>query len=173
MLWGNRLYRMFIKPTKFHNTALLFGLSMVRFVSRCKITTFPQTRKGIEKILLQRIVFGCILHELPLMYHELSLIGCFTRITVNVPRIVIKLVVLHELPLMYHELSLIGCFTRIAINVPRIVINCFEDIASGCGWLQQPCHADVGLRDGGHLWLRQTGIRPSQYKNPTLHIGVW
>ena len=41
------------------------------------------------------------------MYHELSLIGCFTRITVNVPRIVIKLVVLHELPLMYHELSLI------------------------------------------------------------------
>ena len=65
---------MFIKPTKYHSTALLFGSSMVRFVSRCKITTFPQTRKGIEKILLQRIVFGCFLHELPLMYHELSLI---------------------------------------------------------------------------------------------------
>ena len=47
MLWGNRLYRMFIKPTKFHNTALLFGSSMARFVSRCKITTFPQTRKGM------------------------------------------------------------------------------------------------------------------------------
>ena len=28
----------------------------------------------MEKILLQRIVFGCFLHELPLMYHELSLI---------------------------------------------------------------------------------------------------
>jgi hypothetical protein len=21
-------------------------------------------------------------------------------------------------------------------------------------WLQQPCHADAGLRDGWHLWLR-------------------
>ena len=90
MLWGNRLYRMFIKPTKFHNTALLFGSSMARFVSRCKITTFPQTRKGMEKILLQRIVFGCFLHELPLMYHELPLIVCFTRIAINVPRIVIN-----------------------------------------------------------------------------------
>ena len=59
-------------------------------VSRCKITTFPQTRKGMEKILLQRIVFGCFLHELPLMYHELSLIVCFTRIAINVPRIVIN-----------------------------------------------------------------------------------
>ena len=61
------------------------------------------------------------------------------------------LFVLHELPLMYHELSLIV----------------FGGIASGCGWLQQPCHADAGLCDGGHLWLRQPGIRPSQYK--TLH----
>ena len=41
----------------------------------------------------------------------------------------------------YNELSLVVCFTRIAINVPRIVINCFGGIASGCGWLQQPCHA--------------------------------
>ena len=24
-----------------------------------------------------------------------------------------------------------------------------------------------------HLWLRHTGIRPSQYENSTLHIGVW
>ena len=61
---------------------------------------------------------------------------------------------LHELPLMYHELSLIVCFTRITVNVPRIVINCLGDIASGCGWLQQPCHACASLRDGGHLWLR-------------------
>ena len=38
---------------------------------------------------------------------------------------------------MYHELSL-------------IVLG---DIASGCGWLQQPCHADVGLGDSGHLLL--------------------
>ena len=37
---------------------------------------------------------------------------------------------------------------------------------------QLPCHADVGLCDGGHLWLRHTGIRPPQYENPTLHIGV-
>ena len=47
------------------------------------------------------------------------------------------LFVLHELPLMYHELSL-------------IVLG---DIASGCGWLQQPGHADVGLGDSGHLLL--------------------
>ncbi len=118
---------------------------------------------------------------------------------------------LHELSLMYHKLSLIVCFTRISINVPRIVINCLGDIASGCGWLQQPCHASrfffsnrkdpnnaqtlrmfrmgsvrdcfrwlqqpchacAGLCAGGHLWLRHTGIRPSQYENPTLHIGVW
>jgi hypothetical protein len=37
---------------------------------------------------------------------------------------------------------------------------------------QQPCHADSGLCHGGHLWLRHTGIRPSQYENPKLHIGV-
>ena len=37
---------------------------------------------------------------------------------------------------------------------------------------QQPYHSDVGLCDGGHLWLRHTGIRPSQYENPTLHRGV-
>jgi hypothetical protein len=44
-------------------------------VSRCKITTFPRTRKGMEEILLQCIGIGCLfLHELPLMYHELSLI---------------------------------------------------------------------------------------------------
>ena len=42
----------------------------------------------------------------------------------------------------------------------------------GCGKIQQPCHANAGLCDGGHLWLRHTGIRPSQYENPTLHIGV-
>ena len=65
---------------------------------------------------------------------------------------------------MYHELSLVGCFTRITINVSRIVINCFGDIASGCGWLQQPCLAYADKCDGGHLWLRPTGIRPSQYK---------
>jgi hypothetical protein len=47
LLWGNRLYRMLIKPTKFHSTSLSFGPSMVRFVARCKITTFPQTRKGM------------------------------------------------------------------------------------------------------------------------------
>ena len=61
---------------------------------------------------------------------------------------------LHELPLMYHKLSLIVCFTRISINVPRIVINCLGDIASGCGWLQQPCRADADRCGGGHLWLR-------------------
>jgi len=37
---------------------------------------------------------------------------------------------------------------------------------------QQPCHADAGRCDGGHLWLRDTWPRPSQYENPTLHIGV-
>ena len=37
--------------------------------------------------------------------------------------------------------------------VPRIVINCFGDIASGCGWLQLPCHAVADLRAGGHLLL--------------------
>jgi hypothetical protein len=31
-----------------------------------------------------------VLHELPLMYHELSLIVCFTRIAINVSRIVIN-----------------------------------------------------------------------------------
>ena len=42
---------------------------------QCKITTFPQTRKGMDEILLQCIGIGCLfLHELPLMYHELSLI---------------------------------------------------------------------------------------------------
>ena len=51
----------------------------------------------MEKILLQRIVFGCFLHELPLMYHELSLIVCFTRIAINVPQIVINcLGILHQ-----------------------------------------------------------------------------
>ena len=25
---------------------------------------------------------------------------------------------------------------------------------SGCGRAKQPCHADAGLHDGGHLWLR-------------------
>jgi hypothetical protein len=54
----------------------------------------------------------------------------------------------------YNELSLVVCFTRIAVNVPRIVINCLGDIASGCRWLQQPCHACMGLCGGGHLWLR-------------------
>ena len=54
----------------------------------------------------------------------------------------------------YNELPLVGCFTRITVNVPRIVINCFGDIASGCRWLQQPCHACMGLCGGGHLWLR-------------------
>ena len=39
---------------------------------------------------------------------------------------------------MYHELSL-------------IVLG---DIASGCGWLQQPCRADADRCGGGHLWLR-------------------
>ena len=29
---------------------------------------------------------------------------------------------------------------------------------------QQPCHADVGLFDGGHLWRRHTCPRPFQYK---------
>ena len=53
-----------------------------------------------------------------------------------------------------NELSLVVCFTRITVNVPRIVINCFGDIASGCRWLQQPCHACMGLCGGGHLWLR-------------------
>ena len=44
-------------------------------VSRCKITTFPRTRKRMDEILLQCIGIGCLfLHELPLMYHELSLI---------------------------------------------------------------------------------------------------
>ena len=90
-------------------------------VSRCKITTFPQTRKGMEEILLQCIGFGCLF--------------------------------LHELPLMYHELSLIVCFTRITVNVPRIVINCLGDIASGGRWLQQPCHASMGMCGGWHLWL--------------------
>ena len=57
----------------------------------CKITTFPQTRKGMEEIQLQCIGIGCLfLHELPLMYHELSLIVCFTRISINVPGIVIN-----------------------------------------------------------------------------------
>ena len=41
------------------------------------------------------------------------------------------------------------------------------------GTSQQPCHASDGLCDGGHLWLRHTGISPSQYENLTLHIGVW
>ena len=72
-----------------------------------------------------------------------------------------------------NELSIVVCFTRITVNVPRIVINCLGNIASGCGWLQQPCHADTGLCGGGHLWLRYTGSRPSYYENPTLHIGVW
>ena len=53
---------------------------------------------------------------------------------------------------MYHELSLIGCFTRITVNVPRIVINCLGDIASGCRWLQQPCHACMGRCGCGHLF---------------------
>ena len=25
---------------------------------------------------------------------------------------------------------------------------------SGCGRIKQPCHADAGMCDGGHLWLR-------------------
>ena len=55
-----------------------------------KLQLFHKPARGMEKILLQRIVFGCFLHELPLMYHELSLIVCFTRIAINVPRIVIN-----------------------------------------------------------------------------------
>ena len=43
--------------------------------------------------------------------------------------------------------------TRIAVNVPRIVINCFGDIASGCRWVQQQCHASVDRCVGGHLLL--------------------
>ena len=46
----------------------------------------------------------------------------------------------------------------------------------GKGWVslafQQPCHASMEKRAGRHLWLRNTGTRPSQYENPTLHIGV-
>ena len=34
---------------------------------------------------------------------------------------------------------------------------------SGWGRVKQPCHADEGLCDGGHLWRR-----PSQYENPIL-----
>ncbi|MBQ6305719.1 MAG: hypothetical protein IJK78_04050, partial [Bacteroidales bacterium] len=57
------------------------------------------------------------------------------------------------------------------------------------GWFQQPCHASLSahvipaLACGEHgiygqkvsrgLWLRPTRIRPSQYENLTLHIGVW
>ena len=52
----------------------------------------------------------------------------------------------------YNELSLVVCFTRIAVNVPRIVINCLGDIASGCRWLQQPCHACMGRCGCGHLF---------------------
>ena len=58
-----------------------------------------------------------------------------------------------------NELSLVVCFTRISINVPRIVINCFWGIESGCGWLQQPCHADVCL----YLWLRPSSSSLHRY----------
>ena len=72
-----------------------------------------------------------------------------------------------------NELSLVVCFTRITVNVPRIVINCFWGIALGCGWLQQPCHADAGLCAGGHLWLRHTGICPSLiWKTDIAYRGV-
>ena len=52
---------------------------------------------------------------------------------------------------------------------------------SGWGRVKQPCHADVGLCDGGHLWLRHTGIRPSQYETRhcisgcgrVVPLGLW
>ena len=59
--------------------------------------------------------------------------------------------VLHELALMYHELSL-------------MVLG---DIASGCGWLQQPCRADADRCGGGHLWLRQNSAAMS---SPRWHV---
>ena len=54
-------------------------------------------------------------------------------------------------------------------NMPILILK--PDIAYR-GRVKQTCHADAGLCDGGHLWLRHTWPRPSQYKNPTLHIGV-
>ena len=134
-------------------------------VSRCKITTFPQTRKGIEKILLQRIVFGCFLHELPLMYHELSLIVCFTRITINVPRIVINCFGVlyqgadgyssHVMPLVFFSLTEktrtmpkpFGCFGWVRLE---IVLGGFSSHVMpaqacalagiyGCGILESAC----------------------------------
>ena len=89
----------------------------------CKITTFPQTRKGMEEIQLQCIGIGCLfLHELPLMYHELSLIVCFTRISINVPGIVINCFGLlhqgadgsssHVMPTFACALAGIFCYTQ-------------------------------------------------------------
>ena len=104
------------------------------------------------------------------------------------------LFVLHELPLMYHELSLIvlgycirvrmatAAMSRLSFffsnrkdpnNAQTLRMFRMGSVRDCFRWLQQPCHACAGLCAGGHLWLRHTGIRPSQYENPTLHIGVW
>ena len=72
-----------------------------------------------------------------------------------------------------NELSLVVCFTRITVNVPRIVINCLGNIASGCGWLQQPCHAGAGLCDGGHLWLRQNSAAMSSQRWHVRRHGIY
>ena len=56
-----------------------------------------------------------------------------------------------------------GCLvmTRLACAVAGIC---------GCGRTQQPCHPHAGMCAAWDLWLRT--YHPSQYENPTLHIGV-
>ena len=83
-------------------------------------------------------------------------------------------------------------------NHPRHIVHAHAPYSVGL-WrspslrAKQPCHADVGLCDGGHLWLRQSSAamscrrwlvrwrasmaaayhcHPSYHENPTLHIGV-
>ena len=164
-------------------------------------------------------------------YNELSLVVCFTRITVNVPRIVINcfggycirvrmaLAAMsclrrqvrwrasmaaaefssHVIPTLVCAVAWdlwlrpFSCFLldkkalknqgrhhrtqRTKRTLPRHVGRAsapypVEVWRSQTLRAKQPCHAKVDKCDGGHLWLRHTRIRPSQYKNPTLHIGV-
>ena len=75
----------------------------------------------------------------------------------------------HVLPALACAMAgIYGCGILVSARLNMKTRHCI----SGCGGVKQPCHADVGLCDGGHLWLRHTGIRPPQYENPTLHIGV-
>ena len=135
-----------------------------------------------------------VLHELPLMYHKLSLIvlgGLYQGADGTSSHVIPTLACAVAWDLWLRPFS---CFLldkkalknqgrhhrtqRTKRTLPRHVGRAsapypVEVWRSHFLKAKQPCHASMDMCGGGHLWLRHTRIRPSQYENPTLHIGVW